>query len=213
MTHSAQVLSDFQVPHEAKVVSAHRTPDFMANYAKDAEVRGLQVIYRRGRRGRPPAGHGGGMDQPSGTSWYDDYKYGLQDLNPFMAAVGAVELSRRFESRLVAYLLGGDDDDPLSPGLDTSCAALLQGEHRLERGEVFGRHLVDRFGEEIRTRHETSIIPGVAHSARRMIQSGCGIYYLFGDSGYRDSCSGVSDEPDLPSPDNLRRTDRADTAP
>jgi 5-(carboxyamino)imidazole ribonucleotide mutase len=32
------------VPHEKRVVSAHRTPDLMASYAKDAEERGLEVI-------------------------------------------------------------------------------------------------------------------------------------------------------------------------
>jgi 5-(carboxyamino)imidazole ribonucleotide mutase len=38
------VLSDFGVPHECRVVSAHRTPGFMAEYASAAEGRGIQVI-------------------------------------------------------------------------------------------------------------------------------------------------------------------------
>ena len=44
MQHAAKVLSDFGVPHETKIVSAHRTPDLMATFAKDAEGRGVQVI-------------------------------------------------------------------------------------------------------------------------------------------------------------------------
>ena len=44
MKHAAQVLEDFGVPHERRVVSAHRTPDLMASYAKRAEKRGLEVI-------------------------------------------------------------------------------------------------------------------------------------------------------------------------
>jgi len=38
------VLKDFGVPHEARVVSAHRTPDTLYRYAETAEARGLQCI-------------------------------------------------------------------------------------------------------------------------------------------------------------------------
>jgi 5-(carboxyamino)imidazole ribonucleotide mutase len=44
MRHADEVLSDFGVPHECRVVSAHRTPAFMAEYASAAEGRGIQVI-------------------------------------------------------------------------------------------------------------------------------------------------------------------------
>jgi len=44
MRHAAETLKRFGVPHETKIVSAHRTPDWMAEYAKTAEARGLQVI-------------------------------------------------------------------------------------------------------------------------------------------------------------------------
>ena len=40
----SEVLDEFEVPHEARVVSAHRTPDAMADYARSAEERGLRVI-------------------------------------------------------------------------------------------------------------------------------------------------------------------------
>ena len=41
---AAEVLEEFGVPHEVRVVSAHRTPDDMARYGKTAEKRGLRVI-------------------------------------------------------------------------------------------------------------------------------------------------------------------------
>ena len=41
---AADVLTEFGVPHECRVVSAHRTPDWMCQYAKEAEGRGLAVI-------------------------------------------------------------------------------------------------------------------------------------------------------------------------
>lgn len=44
MEHAARVLEQFGVAYEAKVVSAHRTPDLMFEYAKSAQARGLQAI-------------------------------------------------------------------------------------------------------------------------------------------------------------------------
>jgi 5-(carboxyamino)imidazole ribonucleotide mutase len=44
MEHAAQTLADLGVPYEAKVVSAHRTPDLLFEYAGGAVARGLQVI-------------------------------------------------------------------------------------------------------------------------------------------------------------------------
>jgi len=38
------LLAELRVPHEAKVVSAHRTPDWMFEYASTAESRGIEVI-------------------------------------------------------------------------------------------------------------------------------------------------------------------------
>ena len=44
MRHAAEVLAEFGVPCESRVVSAHRTPQWMCEYATTAEARGLQVI-------------------------------------------------------------------------------------------------------------------------------------------------------------------------
>ncbi len=44
MQHAAEILKSFGVPHECKVVSAHRTPELMRQYAHEAESRGIQVI-------------------------------------------------------------------------------------------------------------------------------------------------------------------------
>jgi len=44
MSGADQVLSDFGIPHECQVVSAHRTPAWMAEYATRAAGRGLEVI-------------------------------------------------------------------------------------------------------------------------------------------------------------------------
>lgn len=44
MQAATELLAQFSVPYEARVVSAHRTPDWMVEYATSAEARGLQVI-------------------------------------------------------------------------------------------------------------------------------------------------------------------------
>ncbi len=44
MKNAAQMLADFGVPYEASVVSAHRTPDLMFEFAEHAAEKGLQVI-------------------------------------------------------------------------------------------------------------------------------------------------------------------------
>ncbi len=44
MKAAVEVLESFEVPHERRVVSAHRTPDAMADYARSAEERGLRAI-------------------------------------------------------------------------------------------------------------------------------------------------------------------------
>ena len=44
MKHAADVLDEFGVAHESKIVSAHRTPDLLFEFAKSAESRGIEVI-------------------------------------------------------------------------------------------------------------------------------------------------------------------------
>lgn len=44
MEHASLMLDEFGVPHETKIVSAHRTPDLLFEFAKSAEERGIEVI-------------------------------------------------------------------------------------------------------------------------------------------------------------------------
>jgi 5-(carboxyamino)imidazole ribonucleotide mutase len=56
---AANILADLGVPYEAKIVSAHRTPDRLCGYAKTAKERGLKVII---------AGAGGAAHLPGMTA-------------------------------------------------------------------------------------------------------------------------------------------------
>ena len=44
MQHACLVLDELEIPYEKKIVSAHRTPDYMFTYAESAKDRGLKVI-------------------------------------------------------------------------------------------------------------------------------------------------------------------------
>jgi 5-(carboxyamino)imidazole ribonucleotide mutase len=44
MQHAASILTDFDIPHERRVVSAHRTPALLAEFSSQAESRGIEVI-------------------------------------------------------------------------------------------------------------------------------------------------------------------------
>ncbi|MFN0134209.1 MAG: 5-(carboxyamino)imidazole ribonucleotide mutase [Phycisphaerales bacterium] len=44
LRHAAEMLDELRVPHEVRVVSAHRTPDLLMDYAGTAESRGVEVI-------------------------------------------------------------------------------------------------------------------------------------------------------------------------
>jgi len=59
MEHAVNTLTDLGVPHETRVVSAHRTPDLLFEYASTAEQRGLEVLI---------AGAGGAAHLPGMTA-------------------------------------------------------------------------------------------------------------------------------------------------
>ena len=59
MKHAADMLERLGVPHERRIMSAHRTPDRMADYARTARTRGLRVII---------AGAGGSAHLPGMTA-------------------------------------------------------------------------------------------------------------------------------------------------
>ncbi|MDQ3370368.1 MAG: 5-(carboxyamino)imidazole ribonucleotide mutase [Myxococcota bacterium] len=59
MKHAAEVLTELGVGHESRIVSAHRTPDLLFDYAENAEGRGIWVII---------AGAGGAAHLPGMTA-------------------------------------------------------------------------------------------------------------------------------------------------
>ncbi len=59
MQHAVDLLVELEIPHEVRIVSAHRTPEWMFEYAREAKARGLQILI---------AGAGGAAHLPGMTA-------------------------------------------------------------------------------------------------------------------------------------------------
>ena len=108
---------------------------------------------------------------------YDDYKYGLQDLNPYMAIAGAERIRASYPQKDIVYLFGGED--VLSAALEHSANAMLQGDNRLQRGQIYFHYLRHYFGEEIAETQKIAIIPCVGHDFAAIYKSEDGMRWLF----------------------------------
>jgi hypothetical protein len=108
---------------------------------------------------------------------YDDYKYGLLNLNRYMATTGIEEIRKSYPDKDVVYLLGGEDTREAH--LEQTPNAILQGVNRLERGQVYYHYLKHFFGTEITQTQKIAVIPCVGHDNAAIFKSEAGIRYLF----------------------------------
>ncbi|HTR08393.1 MAG TPA: alpha/beta hydrolase [Paraburkholderia sp.] len=111
---------------------------------------------------------------------FDRWKYGMENRPAFIGDRTPAQLEADYVKRRIAYLVGGDDDDPASVSLDKSCAAQAQGTQRVARAEGFFRYLQTRHPDGLnQTFH---IVPGVGHDGARMLTSACALATMF-DTG------------------------------
>lgn len=108
---------------------------------------------------------------------YNEYKYGLERLNPYMALTGAETIRARYPQKDVIYLLGGEDIQEAY--LDQAPNAMLQGQHRLERGQVYYHYLKHYFGGGITKTQKIAVIPCVGHDHAAIFKSEPGVKYIF----------------------------------
>jgi 5-(carboxyamino)imidazole ribonucleotide mutase len=119
LRHAAATLDELQVPHEVRIVSAHRTPDRLADYAKSARGRGLRVII---------AGAGGAAHLPGMAAAFTPLPVlGLLSIVQMPAGipVGTLAIGRAGAinaALLAAAILGGTDPE-LAARLDARRAA------------------------------------------------------------------------------------------
>jgi 5-(carboxyamino)imidazole ribonucleotide mutase len=126
MKEAAEILDHFEVPYEKRVVSAHRTPDVMANYGKESRDRGIKIIIA----GAGGAAHLPGMlashttlpviGVPVKTSALGgvDSLYSIVQM-PNGIPVATVAIGKAKNAGLLAVRMLGMNDEKLSKKLKT----------------------------------------------------------------------------------------------
>ncbi len=110
---------------------------------------------------------------------YDNYIYGLNELYAYMQNTPVADMIEWYKEREVVYFLGGNDNNPDAYLLDTTCQAMLQGSHRLERGQIFFEYVQHLYGPEILNDHHMEIVSGVGHTHIGMFSSSQGQHIIF----------------------------------
>lgn len=125
MKAACNILDQFDIPYEKKVVSAHRTPDDMANYGKEARDRGLEAII---------AGAGGAAHLPGMTAAHTtlpvigvpvktstlsgvDSLYSIVQMPPGVP-VATVAIGKAGNAALLAVRMLSMDDEKLTEALE-----------------------------------------------------------------------------------------------
>lgn len=141
MQDASQALTDFGIPHEVEVVSAHRTPDKLMQYAREARGRGLRVII---------AGAGGAAHLPGmlasmtalpvvGVPVPLAYLDGMDSLlsivqMPAGIPVATVSIGGARNAGLLAVRILGSSDDELADRVEAYALDLeVQVEEKNER--------------------------------------------------------------------------------
>ena len=121
--------------------------------------------------------------EPENCNGYNNYRYGLDNLNDYMSSSSIDSIRSRYYRKKVHYLVGD-----LDFGGTNYCQSNLQGENRFQRAIVYYQHLLDFFGTEIIFNHKISLVEGVSHSAYDLFNSDCGLYSIF----YNGFCNQIS---------------------
>ena len=109
---------------------------------------------------------------------FDAWKYGMQERPPYVNDRTPEALEAAYAKRHVDYLVGGQDDDPMHPALDKSCAAESQGSQRLARATAYFAYMQTRHPDGLNQHFH--VVPGVGHNGARMLTSPCALAAMFG---------------------------------
>ncbi len=116
----------------------------------------------------------------AGCPGYNNYFYGLDNLNNYMSVAGAEQIKSQYGQRRAVYMVGEYDNDVTSTdGLMKNCEADLEGSHRQERSKNYLNHMKAFYGEEIAELHKQVVIPGVGHNGPNQFKSELGLTYMF----------------------------------
>jgi hypothetical protein len=105
---------------------------------------------------------------------YNQWPYGIDHRSGYTHETSAAVLKKQLVSRPTTYLLGNRDVLPVD-AFDTSCAAMVQGATRLERGRAFAEYVNRKLGG----RHRVTVVPQCGHDARCMFTAREALAVLF----------------------------------
>lgn len=143
MQHADQILTQFGVPHECRVVSAHRTPDWMNEYAKTAADRGLEIII---------AGAGGAAHLPGMVA--------SQTVLPVLGVPVQSHALQGMDSLLsIVQMPGGVPVGTMAIGKAGATNAALLAVRILANGRVDLREKLEQFQAEQATRVRGESLP------------------------------------------------------
>ncbi len=117
--------------------------------------------------------------QESHCAAYDEYPYGLQKLSPYVRRKGVSSIRLEYPLVPMTYLVGGKF--VVDHYLDRSCAALMQGKNRSERGINFSRYLSRSYGNAMHPHQTFMTVPNVGYDIVGVFGSFCGMISLFSD--------------------------------
>jgi pimeloyl-ACP methyl ester carboxylesterase len=147
--------------HGVAVVGHSAGAQFVTRYAAGTRMQGLTFIAANA--GTYMYLDGTRPLRVSNCPEYNEYHYGLENLNTYMS----VGVAPDYPDRNVIYLLGSRDNQ-VDDDLDVSCSAQRQGRDRYERGRKFYSHLAKYFNRPV---HKRVIVYGVGHDAERMLDA------------------------------------------
>ncbi|MBM83505.1 MAG: hypothetical protein CMJ78_23345 [Planctomycetaceae bacterium] len=124
---------------------------------------------------------------------YNKWGYGLDERYRAFRRAKEEYYRNRYATRRVLYLCGSQDNDPKDRSMSTNSAAMLQGRHRLERMQLFFKHLIDVYGEDIKKTHAMGVSRGVNHDEFRSYASREALKFLFDDSKVDSDKDGKTD--------------------
>lgn len=128
------------------------------------------LYFTRERPGAP-------ADLAHGCPTWNNYRYGTDNLNPYMAAIGKEKLQSNYLSHHVTYLLGTADKDVQSGSMDKRCEANAQGPQRLARGRGYHDHILSLGADP--EKHPLAYVERGNHNPLRMFNSRAGRIALF----------------------------------
>jgi 5-(carboxyamino)imidazole ribonucleotide mutase len=129
MSHACEILEELSIPYEKQVVSAHRTPDLMFDYAEEARARGIQVIIA----GAGGAAHLPGMVAAKTTLPVIGVPVQSKALNGLDSLLSIVQMPTGVPVATVAIGRAG----AMNAGLLAAQILSLQSSELIERLEVY----------------------------------------------------------------------------